>query len=97
MAKRLAPEEIRERLAALPEWKLDEKTIVRKLRFADFRAAIAFVNRLAEVAEAADHHPDISIHYREVTLTLWTHTVDGLTTKDFELAAAIEQLEKVER
>jgi len=92
MAKRLLPEEIRERLAALPDWKLDGKTIVRKLRFADFLAAIAFVNRLAEVAEAADHHPDILIHYREVTLTLWTHTVDGLTAKDFELAAAIEKV-----
>ena len=94
MAKRLAPEEIRERLAALPEWELEQKTIVRKLRFADFVAAIAFVNRLAEVAEAADHHPDIFIHYREVTLTLWTHTADGLTAKDFELADAIEKLDR---
>jgi len=92
MAKRLLPEEIRERLAALPNWKLEGKTIVRKLRFADFLAAIAFVNRLAEVAEAADHHPDILIHYREITLTLWTHTVDGLTAKDFELAVAIEKV-----
>ena len=92
MAKRLLPEEIRERLAALPNWKLEGKTIVRKLRFADFVAAIAFVNRLAEVAEAADHHPDILIHYREITLTLWTHTVDGLTAKDFELAVAIEKV-----
>jgi 4a-hydroxytetrahydrobiopterin dehydratase len=94
MAKRLLPEEIRERLAALPEWKLDGKTIARKLRFADFAAAIAFVNRLADVAEAADHHPDILIHYREVTLTLWTHTVDGLTAKDFELAAAVEKIDR---
>ena len=94
MAKRLPPEEIRERLASLPDWQLDDKRIVRKLRFADFVAAIAFVNRLAELAEAADHHPDILIHYREVTLTLWTHTVDGLTAKDFELAAAIEKLER---
>ena len=94
MAKRLLPEEIRERLTSLPDWQHDGKTIVRKLRFADFVEAIAFVNRLAEVAEAADHHPDISIHYREVTLTLWTHTVDGVTAKDFELAAAIEKLER---
>jgi len=97
MAKRLLPDEIRDRLASLPEWELDDKTIVRKLRFADFVAAVAFVNRLAAVAEAADHHPDILIHYREVTLTLWTHTVDGLTAKDFDLAAAIDALEKPPR
>ena len=92
MAKRLSPDEIRERRASLPEWKLEGKSIVRELRFEDFARAIAFVNRLAEVAEAADHHPDILIHYREVKLTLWTHTADGLTAKDFDLAAALEKL-----
>jgi len=97
MAKRLLPDEIRERLAALPDWQLEGKTIVRKLRFADFMAAIAFVNRLAEVAEAADHHPDILIHYRDVTLTLWTHTADGLTANDFALAAELDKLEQTPR
>lgn len=88
----LRPEEIRERLADLPGWELDGKTIRRRLRFADFPAAIAFVNRVADAAEAADHHPDILIHYREVTLTLWTHTQGGVTRKDLALAATIDRL-----
>ena len=92
MAALLGPEEVRDRLAAVREWQLDGKTIRRKLRFASFPDAIAFVNRLAEAAEAADHHPDILVHYREVTLVLWTHTADGVTRKDFELAATIDRL-----
>jgi 4a-hydroxytetrahydrobiopterin dehydratase len=92
MADLLRPEEIREALADLPGWELDGKTIRRKLRFADFPAAIAFVNRVAEAAEAADHHPDVLIHYREVTLVLWTHTQGGITRKDLALAATISRL-----
>ena len=83
---------VAERIAVLAAWQRRGKTIERRLRFADFRAAIAFVNRLADLAEERDHHPDIAIHYREVTLTLWTHVVDGLTERDFALAEAIDRL-----
>ena len=62
-----------------------------RYRFADFRAALAFVNRVGELAERAGHHPDIDIRYNTVTLTLCTHDAGGLTTKDFELARAIDR------
>jgi len=57
-----------------------------------FPEAIAFVNRVADLAEAADHHPDIAIHYRRVTLRWWTHTAGGITDRDRELAAASSAL-----
>ena len=52
-----------------------------------------FVNRVADLAEVEDHHPDIFIHYREVTLTLWTHAAGGLTERDFKLAADIDRVD----
>ncbi len=66
---------------------------MRELKFADFAAAIAFVNRVAELAEAANHHPDILVHgWNKVRLTLSTHSEGGLTGADFELAAQIDAL-----
>jgi 4a-hydroxytetrahydrobiopterin dehydratase len=93
MAALLSPEEISHRLPALAGWQLKGKTIERKFRFADFRAAIGFVNRVADLAEVKDHHPDILVHYREVTLVLWTHAAGGLTARDFELAADIDRVD----
>jgi len=84
--------EIHDRLVALPSWVRDGEQIVRRFRFADFAGALAFVNRVAEPAEAMDHHPDVTIHWNEVTLTLWTHASGGLTHKDFDLAATIDAL-----
>ena len=63
----------------------------RSYRFADFREALAFVNRVGELAERAGHHPDIDIRYNTVTLALTTHDAGGLTAKDFELARAIDR------
>jgi 4a-hydroxytetrahydrobiopterin dehydratase len=64
----------------------------RELDFADFKAAMSFVNRVAELAEAENHHPDLTVHYNRVMLTLWTHDSGGLTENDFILAARIDQL-----
>jgi 4a-hydroxytetrahydrobiopterin dehydratase len=89
----LSPDEVSRRLAVLPGWQLDGKRIQKQFRFADFREAIAFVNRVADLAELEDHHPDILIHYREVTLVLWTHVAGGLTERDFKLAADIERFD----
>jgi 4a-hydroxytetrahydrobiopterin dehydratase len=89
----LSSEEITRRLASLAGWQLKGKTLEKKFRFEDFRAAIGFVNRVADLAEVEDHHPDILIHFREVTLVLWTHAVGGLTDRDFRLAADIERFE----
>ena len=82
----------RERLAKLPGWILDGGSISREVRFASFADAIAFTTRLAFDAEAADHHPDIVISYRRVTLTYSTHSAGGLTEKDFAGAAAADAL-----
>jgi 4a-hydroxytetrahydrobiopterin dehydratase len=77
-------------LARVPGWTRAGRAIERTYRFADFRGALAFVNRVGDLAERQNHHPDIAIHYNEVTLTLWSHDAGGLTERDFRLAAAID-------
>jgi 4a-hydroxytetrahydrobiopterin dehydratase len=85
----LAPAEVARRMPTVPGWQLDNDTLRRTFAFPDFRAAIAFVNDVAEKAEAADHHPDIDIRYDHVTLTLTTHDEGGLTDMDFDMARRI--------
>lgn len=82
--------EARERLAALAGWERDGATIRRVYRFDTYAAGVAFANHVAKLADAADHHPDILIGYRQVTLTLTSHDAGGLTNRDFELAARID-------
>jgi 4a-hydroxytetrahydrobiopterin dehydratase len=86
--------EARERLGKLPGWTLFGHAIRRQYSFAGFADAVAFVARLAFDAEAADHHPGISVDYRRVTLTYTTHSEGGLTAKDFAGAAAADTLAK---
>ena len=89
----LAEAEIEQRLAGVSEWRRDGSAIVRDLAFADFAQAIAFVDRVAEAAEAANHHPDILVHgWNKVRLTLATHSQGGLTDADFQLAAQLDRL-----
>lgn len=83
----LTPAEITARLESLPLWKLESGTLARTFSFSDFRAAVAFVNRVADLAEAAGHHPDIDIRYNKVRLSLVTHDAGGITARDFELAS----------
>jgi len=72
---------------AVPEgWSEVDDALEREFRFADFRAAIDFVNRVAEVADEANHHPDIAINYNRVTLRWSTHSAGGITDRDRELA-----------
>ena len=73
-------------LAALPQWKRDGQIISRTYEFKDFPAAMKFVNAVAELAELAQHHPDIDVRWNRVTLALTTHDAGGLTAKDFALA-----------
>lgn len=86
----MAKDEVKARLESLPGWERDGDEIEKKFRFADFKASMAFVNRVADLAEAVDHHPDISIKYNRVKLTLSTHSEGGVTEKDFALAAQID-------
>ena len=72
----------------LPGWELDGDAIKRKFTFAGFPDAVAFVVRLGFTAEAADHHPDLLVNYKRVTVTYSTHSAGGLTEKDFDGAAA---------
>ena len=78
-----------EALRRTPGWERTGGEIRRTYRFGDFREALAFVNRVGELAERAGHHPDIDMRYNAVTLALSTHDAGGLTAKDFELARAI--------
>jgi 4a-hydroxytetrahydrobiopterin dehydratase len=91
---KLTDAELAEHLSAAGEWRAaGGEAIERELSFADFVAAIAFVNRVAELAEAANHHPDILVHgWNKVRLTLSTHSEGGLTEADFRLAQAIDRL-----
>ena len=79
-------------LTALPAWKVEAGELARTFLFKDFRAAVRFVNQVAELAEKAGHHPDIDIRYNRVRLGLATHDAGGLTAKDFDLAACIDKL-----
>ena len=85
-------DQARERLDKLPGWSLDGAAVRRQFTFAGFPEAVAFVVRLGYTAEAADHHPDILINYKRVTLTYTTHSAGGLTEKDFEGAAVATSL-----
>ena len=81
---------VRESLGSLPEWKLEGKEIVRRYEFADFAAAMVFVNRVAEKAEAAGHHPDIDIRYNKVRVALVSHDTGGVTGRDVSMAKTID-------
>jgi 4a-hydroxytetrahydrobiopterin dehydratase len=85
----LTETEIERRLPGVPGWERSGRELRRTWAFADFKAAMAFVNRVAVLADAADHHPDIDIRYSRVTLVLSTHDAGGLTARDFALAETI--------
>lgn len=72
---------------------LENKKLVREFKFKDFSEALEFVNKVGEIAELDDHHPDINLHnWNKVTITLWTHKIKGLFLNDFILAAKIDKL-----
>ena len=88
----LPSEQARLRLASTPGWQLDGTSIRRQFTFAGFPEAVSFVVRAGFAAEAVDHHPDILINYKRVTLTYSTHSDGGLTAKDFAGAAMADRL-----
>jgi 4a-hydroxytetrahydrobiopterin dehydratase len=92
MAQVLSDEDIGSRLQGL-DWKREGDNIVRDWKFKDFAEAIAFVNRVAEAAEEANHHPDIIVHgWNKVRLSLTNHSAGGLTDADFEMAGKFDGL-----
>jgi 4a-hydroxytetrahydrobiopterin dehydratase len=89
----LAGKELAELAAQVPEWKVvDGHHLTRLFRFPDFVQALAFVNKVGEVAEGQGHHPDILLSWGKAEITTWTHKIDGLTESDFILAAKIDRL-----
>ena len=86
MTELLSDDQVQQALGGLDGWRQDRQELVRVVELADFPTAIVVVDRVAEVAEAAQHHPDIDIRWNKVTLALTTHDQGGLTSKDFALA-----------
>lgn len=89
---KLSESEVRERLAALPDWKVADGFLTRTFRFKRFMAGIDFVNKVAAVAEEMDHHPDISIRFGLITISLLTHEAQGITERDFAQAERLDAL-----
>ncbi len=88
--EKLNQETLDQRLGEFEEWSLTGDSIQRTFNFDDFTAAMGFVNRIAELAETVQHHPDIMVRYNKVTLTLSTHDAGGVTEKDFTFAREID-------
>jgi 4a-hydroxytetrahydrobiopterin dehydratase len=87
----LTDAEVAAALRDLSDWTRDGDTIRREVELRDFAAAMAFVNRVASLAEAAEHHPDIDIRWNRVALTLSTHSEGGITSRDLALARRIDE------
>lgn len=92
MNERLTQAQIDQALASLSGWSQQGNAIVRTFTLRSFPAALAFACAVGHLAERADHHPDILIQYKRVTLTLSTHSAGGLTAKDFALASEIDAI-----
>lgn len=89
----LSADEVQAGLAGLPGWRAEGDAIERQYTFeGGFMGSVGFVNRLAEAAEAADHHPDLAISWNRVTVTLSTHSEGGVTAKDLALAKEADRL-----
>ncbi|MBC6471533.1 MAG: 4a-hydroxytetrahydrobiopterin dehydratase [Hormoscilla sp. GM102CHS1] len=93
MSELLSEASIKEKISSLTDWDKIGKSLRRTKKLENFVEAIAFVNKLVEPAEVANHHPDISISYNKVTINLTTHDAGGLTQKDFDMAKVISQIE----
>ncbi|MGC9197574.1 MAG: 4a-hydroxytetrahydrobiopterin dehydratase [Acidobacteriaceae bacterium] len=91
MPQILSDTQIQSALACLPAWKVEHGELTRTAVFADFLQAMAFVNRVAGLAESAGHHPDMDIRYNKVRLGLCTHDAGGITQKDMNLAQEIDK------
>ena len=89
----LSEEQIVDKLQSLAGWSLAGNALERKFVFKNFLRAMWFVNAVGYIAEAMNHHPDIAIHYNEVTLRIWTHVTGGITERDFRLAHSIDAMQ----
>lgn len=88
----LSKQQLREELINLPRWEIHTLTIQRNFEFPDFKQAMQFVNKIADAAEAANHHPDIDIRYNKVTMALTSHDSGGVTRRDVRMAKKIDEI-----
>ena len=88
----LTEEQANELLKQIHEWTIQDGHVYRQFKFKDFKEAISFVNKVADIAEQEDHHPNITINYNKVSIDLWTHAINGMSDNDFILAAKIEEV-----
>ena len=89
----LEDKKVQELIKEVPEWMLEEGKVVRRFKFKNFREAIAFANKVADLAEAENHHPNISIFgWNKVKLIFFTHAIKGLSENDFIMAAKVNQI-----
>ncbi|MBI3013399.1 MAG: 4a-hydroxytetrahydrobiopterin dehydratase [Elusimicrobia bacterium] len=88
----LNPQEIEERIKALPNWKIENNALFRSQTFPNYLDALEFVYKVGHAAEEADHHPDIFMNYKRVTVRYWTHRANGVTELDFRMAEKVEKL-----
>lgn len=91
---KLKPGEVKEYLSQLSGWEDRGDKIFKTFKFKNFIEAMAFVNKMAEIAEGEGHHPDFTVHYNIVEVTIWTHAIGGLSENDFILAAKIDEIGK---
>jgi 4a-hydroxytetrahydrobiopterin dehydratase len=85
--------ELQDLMKAVPRWNVvNEHHLQREFKFPDFKKALAFVNRVGDLAEEQGHHPDILLAWGKAGVTLWTHKIDGLTESDFIMAAKIDRV-----
>jgi 4a-hydroxytetrahydrobiopterin dehydratase len=90
---RLAGEALERFEAQVPGWSVvDEHQLERSFTFPDFKAALAFANKVGEIAESENHHPDILVSWGKTVVTVWTHKIDGLSEADFVLAAKVSRI-----
>ncbi len=92
MVKKLVEAELETQLEAIPDWRVVDGRLERKLMFEDFMEAVNFVNEIAAVAEELDHHPDVHIHWNALTIHAYTHSADAVTDRDTRLAREIDRL-----
>src|SRR3989344_3267395 len=89
----LTDEKVKQLLPQIPGWETEEGKLVRRFKFQNFKEAIVFVNKVADLAEAENHHPNISIFgYRNVKLTFYTHAINGLSENDFIMSAKVNKI-----
>lgn len=88
----MPPDQVSQMMQQTPGWELEDNRLVRRFRFKDFKQAMAFTNKVAALAEAEGHHPDIHISWNRVRIELTTHAIKGLSENDFIMAAKIDMI-----